>query len=153
VERFLANTQVSAAKGKKYTMTDKPLIFIDDDSEELLLMKEMAMAIYFPSTVLAFDKPERAIDYLQKMQVAPLFILSDVSMPKIDGWELRARIKDINPVIRDTPFIFLSSSRTVEEIRRADKLNVWGYYQKQSSPAGMKQVLHSIMDSLANTGE
>lgn len=133
-------------------MTNNPLIFIDDDSEDLFLMKEMAMTIYFPNTVMAFEKPEMAIDYLQSMQIPPLFILSDISMPIMNGWELRDRIKDINPVIRDTPFIFLSSSRTAEEVLRADKMNVWGYYQKPNSLSGMKEVLHTIRASLKKTG-
>ena len=129
-------------------MTTKPLIFIDDDSEELLVMKEMASAIYFPSTVMTFNKPELAIEYLKYLQIPPLFILSDVNMPKINGWELRAMTMDINPVVRNTPFIFLSTSRTAGEVLRAEKLHAWGYYQKPDSLTGIEELLYSIMASL-----
>ena len=129
-------------------MANNPLVFIDDDSEDLSLMKEMAMAIYFPNTVMAFDKPELAIEYLQSLQVAPLFILSDINMPKVDGWELQARIKNISVVVGNTPFIFLSTSKTKEEVLRAERLDAWGFYQKPDSLNGIIDLLHSIMISL-----
>ncbi len=132
-------------------MKNRPLIFIDDDVEDLALMKEMAAAIYFPNEVMTFNQPEVALAYLQSMEVSPLFILSDISMPKINGWELRDKMMYMNPSVLNAPFIFLSSSKTSEELVRAGGLRVWGYYKKPNSLTGMKEVLENIMTSLKTT--
>jgi response regulator RpfG family c-di-GMP phosphodiesterase len=132
-------------------MTNSPLIFIDDDIEDLALMKEMAMVIYFPSEVMTFDKPEAALVFLQTMQGTPLFILSDISMPRINGWELRDKMMRMEPRVTKAPFIFMSSSKTNEEMLRTSGLNIWAYYQKASSLTGMKEILENIMTSLKVT--
>jgi two-component SAPR family response regulator len=129
-------------------MNNNPLIFVDDDVEDLALMKEMADDIYFPREVITFTQPEAALEYLQSMNISPLLILSDISMPRINGWEFRNRTMHMNSFLAGTPFIFLSSSKTNEEVSRAVGLNVWGYYKKPNSVTGMKDVLENIMTSL-----
>jgi two-component SAPR family response regulator len=132
-------------------MNNNPLIFVDDDVDDLALMKEMAVAIYFPNEVITFHRPETALEYLQSMNISPLFILSDISMPGMNGWELRNRTMSINPFVTSAPFIFLSSSKTNEEVSRAVGLNVWGYYKKPNSLGGMREVLENIRSSLNDT--
>lgn len=125
-------------------MKSLPIVFIDDDVEDLSIMTEMAEAIYFPNTVVAFDKPEVALAYLEKLDEQPMFILSDVCMPKINGFDLRRELLEIKPAIRNVPYFLLSSSRTEEELSRSANLSITGYYQKSNSFEGMRKTLESI---------
>jgi response regulator RpfG family c-di-GMP phosphodiesterase len=125
-------------------MKPHPIIFIDDDVEDLSIMTEMAEAMYYPNTVVAFDKPEAALAYLKKLDEPPMFILSDVCMPKINGFDLRQELLKIQPTIRDVPYFLHSSSRTEEELSRSANLNVTAYYQKSTSFEGMRKTLESI---------
>lgn len=125
-------------------MKSLPIVFIDDDVEDLSIMTEMAEAIYFPNTVIAFDKPEVALAYLEKLDEPPMFILSDVCMPKINGFDLRRELLEIKPAIRNVPYFLLSSSCTEEELSRSANLNVTGYYQKSNSFEGMRKTLENI---------
>jgi CheY-like chemotaxis protein len=129
-------------------VNNNPLVFVDDDVEELALMKEMADDMFFPREVITFSQPEAALEYLQSKNVLPLFILSDISMPSINGWEFRSRTIHINSFLAGTPFIFLSGSKTNEEVSRAVGLDIWGYYEKPNSISGIKDVLENIMTSL-----
>jgi len=113
-------------------------------------MKEMATVMYFPNEVMTFNHPELALAYLQNMRISPLFILSDINMPKINGWELRNKMMHISPSILNIPFIFFSSSKTSADLAQASRLNVWGYYKKPDTLIEMKKVLESIMASLKN---
>lgn len=129
-------------------MTPQPIIFIDDDVEDLTIMAEMAEAIYYPNMVVIFDKPEVALDYLKKLDNPPMFILSDVCMPKINGFDLRRELLEIQPAIRDVPYFLLSSSRTEEEVSRSANLNITAYYEKSTSFEGMRKTLESIQHML-----
>lgn len=129
-------------------MSPNPIVFIDDDMEDLTIMSEMANIIYHPNKVIAFDTPEAALDYLRDLKDPPMFILSDISMPRINGFELRKELLSAQPGIKDIPYFFLSSSRTDEELSRSANLNISGYYQKSSSFEGMRQTLESIQSQL-----
>lgn len=125
-------------------MSPHPIVFIDDDVEDLNIMAEMAEAIYYPTKVVSFSKPEAALDYLKKLAEPPMFILSDICMPKINGFDLRRELLEIQPAIRDVPYFLLSSSRTEEELSRSENLNVTAYFQKSTSFEGMRKTLESI---------
>lgn len=126
-------------------MKPEPIIIIDDDNEDLALLKELTIELGFPNHVVTFDDPLDALDFLKDTVLQPLFILCDINMPKLDGFQLRSQMLALESTIRDAPFLFLSTSKTQNEILQADKLQVHAYYKKSNSFEGMKEILANIM--------
>lgn len=135
-------------------MSNKPIIFIDDDIEDLQIMKEMASSMYYPNPVLAFDKPHAALDFLRSSDTLPLFILCDINMPKLSGFEVRQELMGMaKPPFDKVPFILLSTSRTEGEMLLADELNIKGFYRKSNSFSGMKETLENIMSLMKTSSD
>ncbi len=130
-------------------MGNKPIIFIDDDLEDLETMREMASLMYHPTQVMVFDKPHAALDFLKTSDTLPLFILCDINMPKLTGFQLREELLSMRePPFNNVPFILLSTSKTEAEILLADELKIKGFYKKSNSFSGMKETLENIMSSV-----
>jgi len=89
---------------------DKKLVIIDDEETQLALTSEIVKQAGFEFT--AYNKPEEALKNL-KTKSADL-ILSDIQMPKMNGFQLIRELKNHNK-LKEIPVIALSG-RT--EIRR-----------------------------------
>lgn len=132
-------------------LRSNPIIFIDDDTEDLELMKEMAIELCFPNQIITFNKPEAALDFLLESGITPLFIISDINMPKLTGFQLRNKLLNAGAVVKDIPFLLFSTSRTEMEVSHAEELEVLRFYKKSISFTGIKETFESI-GSLFNIG-
>ena len=122
--------------------TKSSILLVDDDPDLLdNLSLTLEMAGY--QTVTATDGAE-ALTALEGHAVA--LILSDISMPCLDGYQLFDRIQD-NPEWGEIPFIFLTGCRFLSdnEIRYGKKLGVEEYLTK---PIRSEQLLLTVLSKL-----
>ena len=69
---------------------------------------------------------------LEKSETAPFIIISDVNLPKMDGFTLRKKMLQIpNNKFHSVPFIFWSTSFSEAQVRQADKLMAHGFFRKE----------------------
>lgn len=109
------------------------IIVIEDDEDDRLLLKDIFDSLDYPNKVVFFADPMDVIPYLSLPDVNPFIIFSDINMPKIDGFELRQRIAEITDIDQKcTPYIFLSTSKDPDNVIRAFKHSVQGYFKKES---------------------
>jgi two-component system OmpR family response regulator len=124
-------------------METKSSILLIDDEPDLLdnLCLTLEMAGY--QTVTATDGVE-ALAVLESQPVA--LILSDISMPCMDGYQLYNRIRE-NPHWNEIPFIFLTGCRFLsdKEIRYGKDLGVDEYLTK---PIRSEQLLLAVLSKL-----
>ncbi|MFH0925803.1 MAG: response regulator [bacterium] len=73
---------------KKY-----PILFVDDDLDAL---KSIKMILEANFTVDSTDDPYKALEMLKEREYA--LVLSDQKMPRMPGFELLARVKEISPL-------------------------------------------------------
>lgn len=85
----------------------KDLILIVEDSD-ITLYKLKAVLIRIGYEVVAFDNPVQAMDWLATSQKKPDLIISDVSMPGMDGYEFIRKVRS-QEEIKKTPIILLTS--------------------------------------------
>ncbi len=79
----------------------------------------------------------QALDFLfcrgayrqRKADTAPLVVLLDIRLPKLDGWEILKQIKE-NPQTASIPVVMLSGSVFAEESERAQELGAVGCASK-----------------------
>jgi diguanylate cyclase (GGDEF)-like protein len=105
-------------------MEPKANILVVDDNPDKLSLLEAALCLagYRVTTATDGDEALAAIESYQ-----PDLIITDVMMPRMNGYELAQRIR-ANPVTKFIPVIMqTAASRRVEDLRRASEVGALGY--------------------------
>ena len=69
-----------------------PIIVIEDDRDDQELLVEIFHSLGYENQIIYFHDGNDALAYLNKTDVQPFLILSDINMPKLNGFELRNKI-------------------------------------------------------------
>lgn len=88
----------------------RTVVIIDDDSDDLEIMKE-ALAYIDPSLLcLTFVYPDEAIHLLSgELIVLPDYVFIDINIPRISGRDCMLQIRSL-PDFTDVPIIMYSTS-------------------------------------------
>ena len=123
------------------------IIVIEDDEDDRAFLKDIFDSLSYPNKIVYFADPTKVMDYLLDTNVKPFIILSDINMPKLDGYELRDRILR-NEKLKEkcVPYIFLSTSKNPENVQKAYSLSVQGYFTKESNFATYKDLIQHIIE-------
>jgi diguanylate cyclase (GGDEF)-like protein len=99
------------------------ILVVDDNADKLgLLEAALTLAGYNVSTA---TDGEDALACIESYQ--PDLIITDVMMPRMDGYELAQRIR-ANPVTKFIPVIMQTAGgRRIEDLRRASEVGALGY--------------------------
>ena len=68
---------------------DGPIVIIEDDLNDQELLGEVFKELNYPNQIVFFSNGEDALQYLTSSDETPFIILSDINMPKLNGFELR----------------------------------------------------------------
>ena len=106
----------------------KPLILVVEDNTDILFSIKLILEANGFQVVTA-DNGEKALKLLSELEPAPEVIISDIMMPKMNGYDF---FKTVFENIRwnRIPFIFLSARSSPEEIRFGKMLGVDDYITK-----------------------
>ncbi|WET02410.1 response regulator [Flavobacterium sp. YJ01] len=123
------------------------IIIIEDDEDDRLFLKDIFESLDYPNKIKFIEDPMEAIPYLSNPAVVPFLIISDINMPKINGFELREQIiSTIGISHKCVPYIFLSTSRNPENVSRAYRCNVQGYFKKEEDFSVYKMMMKNIVE-------
>jgi len=123
------------------------IIIIEDDEDDRLFIKDIFESLDYPNKIKFIEDPMDAIPYLSNPAVMPFIIISDINMPKINGFELREKILCISEISsKCVPYIFLSTSKNPENVRKAYSANVQGYFKKEENFPAYKTMIKNIME-------
>jgi two-component system, NtrC family, C4-dicarboxylate transport response regulator DctD len=104
----------------------KEIFFCDDDRNILYAMKLIMHQSSFHSTFF-----NDAVEMLENIQPQwPGIVVTDLSMPKVDGFEVIDRIKKIDPEI---PVIVLTGNGDVESVLKALRSGAYDFLEKPIS--------------------
>ncbi|GAC1425459.1 MAG: response regulator [Flavisolibacter sp.] len=124
-----------------------PIIIIEDDLDDKEIIKEILVKLDFKNETLFFADGNLALEYLNKPNIYPFLILSDVNMPKMDGFELRKRIHTNEQLsLRCIPFLFFTTGVNKKSIIDAYTMSVQGFFQKPNSVQELESTLKSIVE-------
>ena len=88
-----------------------PIIVIEDDQDDRDILKEIFEKIDYPNIVRYFNDGESALEYLNRTDVIPFLILSDINMPILDGFALRDKVKmDAKLQVKCIPYLFFTTA-------------------------------------------
>lgn len=95
-------------------------------------------------SVLEAENGEKGLE-LARME-APDLILVDLSLPKLDGWEMIQRMKE-DDATRDIPIIVVSARRPQDEAARAALLHIAAYVSKPFDPEALMALVRQTIES------
>lgn len=123
--------------------TQQGYLLVVEDIPDILRLLKATLEFKGYRVVTARDGQE-ALDVLQ--QERPAMIITDILMPKMDGFNLVHRLR-INPDTRDIPVVFLSATYVAPEDKAfAVTLGVTRFIEK---PVDFEKFLPAISELLA----
>jgi CheY-like chemotaxis protein len=123
------------------------ILYIEDNPADVELWRDALTGL--PSLrVRSVADGAEALDYLRQAGSSadvpqPDLILLDVSLPRVDGHHVLARIKS-DPSLRTIPVIVLSGSAQNQEIERAYELGANAYVVKPTQLSQFREVVRAI---------
>lgn len=123
-----------------------PIIVIEDDPDDQELLEIAFKELGYKNEILFFEDGQAALDHLNRIDVVPFLILSDINLPKLDGFALRNKIKmDAELHLKCIPYLFFSTASSQKAVIDAYSLSVQGFFIKQNTIAELKDTLDAIM--------
>ena len=103
-------------------MAKQQLLLVDADPASVRVLEVSLKKAGFSVTTAADGQ-----DALSKLELSsPDLILTDTRLPRVDGYELVRRIKEMPPLAL-VPIVFLTSQKSVEDKIRGLELGVEDY--------------------------
>ncbi len=114
------------------------LVLVVDDEPSMLKISELTLtsAGY---DVIAFDDPIEALAELRD-GLRPDVIVSDISMPPMDGFEFHGHVREISE-LRGVPFLFLTALEDRNSMRKGMTLGADDYLTK---PVKKEELLEAV---------
>src|ERR1700730_15114372 len=111
-----------------------PIIVIEDDLDDQEILGAIFRKLDYPNQVHFFKDGEKALEYLNQTNVHPFLILSDINMPKIDGFDLRKIVFENKQLsMKCIPYLFFTTGVTKKAVIEAYAMSVQGFFHKPSS--------------------
>ncbi len=108
--------------------TSGPVIIIEDDVDDREMLQEVFQKLGYPNPLFFFGDGQAALDFLNATDVIPFIILSDINLPKLDGFALRDKIKmDAKLQLKCIPYLFFSTASSQKAVVDAYSLSVQGF--------------------------
>jgi CheY-like chemotaxis protein len=124
-----------------------PIVVIDDNAGDQRLLTEIFKNLDFSNTIEFFTDATEALEYLNTTERIPFLILSDINMPKMNGFELRTRIHENQQLaLKCVPFLFLSTGEDQNSVEDAYALSVQGFFRKPFGVEELQSTMKKIIE-------
>jgi CheY-like chemotaxis protein len=118
----------------------RPILVIDDDPDVGFLMRHILKKSGVPNPVRSVNSARDAMAILDQLAAddptgksLPLFLLVDLKMPEISGFEFLSWIRQ-RPLLATVPRIVMTSSMDNKDAKLAYALGANGFLTKYPSP-------------------
>jgi len=123
-------------------------VLVVEDRESLLIAIQSILEAEGYTVLIATD----GVKALQVMEeVRPDLILSDILMPKMDGYELYEAVR-ARPEWASIPFIFLTAKAEREDVSKGKDLGVEDYIIKPFEPEDLLLAVRARLDRSGSHG-
>ena len=130
---------------------DGPIVVIDDDADDRQFFYKVLSSLV-PNEIVLLHDSTKVVEYLLDSSCDPFLIISDISMPKINGFELRdAIIKEPEIMEKKIPFLYFTGAWNEYSFTEACKRPINGFFHKASSLDELTEILSDIIDYWKST--
>jgi CheY-like chemotaxis protein len=120
-------------------------VLIVEDSENSAAMLEMAFLGIPGVTVVQAPSGVEALRILDAAATPVQAVVTDLNMPRMDGYELIRRIRG-DKRFRATPIIVVSADTDPDTPERVAALGVDAFFPKPFSPAQVRRTLEQLLN-------
>ncbi|WP_018614528.1 response regulator [Segetibacter koreensis] len=128
-------------------MNTAPILIVDDDLDDQEFLQEAWKELDFTNKLIFFKTAEEVLNYLKQEKESPFLIISDVNLPKMNGFELKEKIlNDTSIRYKSIPFVFFSNTATNKQIEKSYDLGSNGFFIKGQSMTEIKNTFTNIVN-------
>jgi CheY-like chemotaxis protein len=127
----------------------KPILLVEDNPKDVELTLVALQRSRLANEVIVLRDGAEALDYLrcegehrQRAKGNPAVVLLDLKLPKVDGLQVLAAIKN-DETLRQVPVVMLTSSREESDLLKSYQLGVNAYVVK---PVAFEEFLRAVQD-------
>ncbi|MCE6989845.1 response regulator [Dyadobacter sp. CY323] len=123
------------------------IVIVEDDEDDRYLLEDVFNSLECVNKRLYFEDGEAALAYLQDSTSVPFLILSDINMPRLDGFELRKKLHtDAELQIRCIPYLFFSTAVNQQMVIDAYSVSAQGFFVKQGAFDELRKTISVILE-------
>lgn len=124
-----------------------PIVVIEDDEDDQELMVEIFKRLGYANKIIYFQDGNDALNYLNRSEVQPFLILSDINMPRLNGFELRNKIfTDDQLQTKCIPYLFFTTAANKKSVMDAYSMSVQGFFVKPTSIHAQENTIKKIVE-------
>ncbi len=124
-----------------------PVVVIEDDLDDQEMLDEIFQKLGYKNKIVFFADGNKALEYLNRTDITPFLILSDVNMPRINGFELRAKVHtNAQLQLKCIPYLFFTTSASKAAVIDAYSISVQGFFVKPNSFDKLESTIRKIME-------
>ena len=124
-----------------------PVIIIEDDPDDQGFLTEIFLKLNYRNKILFFFDGEQALEHINTTDDLPFLILSDINLPKLNGFELREKLRtDEKLSNKCIPYLFFSTAVNQKSVIDAYSQSVQGFFVKQASMTELEKTISIIME-------
>jgi CheY-like chemotaxis protein len=118
------------------------IVAIDDEDDSLVVLEVILME--YGANVHTASDGEEGLNLIRS--VRPKFVISDLSMPGLDGWDVIQKMK-LDPSLKDIPVIALTAHAMVGD---RDRALAAGFHNYLTKPLTVETFIHDVMTLLVD---
>lgn len=124
-----------------------PIVVIEDDPDDQDILTQIFQKLNYVNRIVFFTDGNEALEYLNKTDVQPFLILSDINMPRINGFELRNKIFTNDQLqTKCIPYLFFTTGANKKSVIDAYAMSVQGFFIKPNSIQGLENTIKKIVE-------
>jgi CheY-like chemotaxis protein len=124
-----------------------PIIVIEDDLDDQQLLDETFKFLNYPNQIIFFTDGYKALEHIQRTDVQPFLILSDINMPAIDGFALKQMIQNNAALtVRCIPYLFFTTGVDKKGVFDAYSMSAQGFFIKPNTIRGLQDTMRKIVE-------
>lgn len=120
-----------------------PIVLAEDDPDDQAFAREALEASRLANPMHVVADGVELLEYLRGADRRPGLILLDIKMPRMDGLEALAAIRE-DPALRTLPVVMLTTSNADEDIARSYDLGVNSYIRKPVTFEGLVEAIKDL---------
>ena len=124
-----------------------PIVVIEDDPDDQDILIDIFKSLGYTNPVIYFSDGDKALEYLIGTEIKPFLILSDINMPRVNGFELRQKIHTNERLnMKCIPYLFFTTTSTQKAVIDAYSQSVQGFFVKANSVEKLERTIKRIIE-------
>ena len=124
-----------------------PIVIIEDDLDDQEIFEQIFNSLGYKNPIIYFSDGDKALEFLIGTQIKPFLILSDINMPRINGFELRQKIHTNESLnMKCIPYLFFTTTSTQQAVIDAYSQSVQGFFVKPNSIEKLERTIKRIVE-------